>query len=155
MPSAAPVLAVSPTAVPAMAGWSRLRQWAVIYGCGTLLGLLAADVVQGGFNTGLVPLKPILFSLASAALCLGLSLVSRPRICLPALALLILPVWRALDAEVLQRFELTDISQFAMTVTRTLLLVIAMIAVLSTSEGLRAASVAAVAPTAELSTSEV
>lgn len=116
----------------------------IIWCCGTVFGLMASDAVIGSYNVGLSPLKPILFTLAAVASSIGLSLLNRPRLAPAALLVLLLPVVRVFDAVVLQRATVTFAGQTGMDLMRMLLVLVSMLAVLATDQGLRAVRWAAV-----------
>ena len=68
-------------------------EWLNVWGGGTLMGMLAADVVIGSYNAGVSPFKPSLFTPLVFVFCVTVGLLSRPRFCLAALLLLALPVF--------------------------------------------------------------
>lgn len=115
-------------------GWTRFREWVLVWVCGGMLGALAADAVIGGYDAGLHPIKPALFTLGAVFLCIVMSLMSRPRLCLATLGIALLPAVRLFDAAVLRRFDSSFQDQITMDLTRMMLVLIAMIAVLSTDK---------------------
>ncbi|MCA1963142.1 MAG: O-antigen ligase family protein [Prosthecobacter sp.] len=125
----------SPESLPA-----RLMVW----GCGTLLGLLAADAVIGSYNAGLLPLKPVLFTLGAVAACLGATLLNKPRFAPVVFLVLALPLVRTFDAIVLQRAAASHAGQTGMDLLRMMLVLVAILGVLSTEHGLRTVRWAAV-----------
>lgn len=125
---------------PAGTRLSRMMVWV----CGTLLGLLAADAVIGSYNVGLSPLKPSLFTFGAVLVCGVLSVLNRPRFAPVALLVLLLPLVRLFDAAALARMESVHQEQVAMDLFRVVLVLIAILAVLATDQGLRAARWAAV-----------
>jgi O-Antigen ligase len=110
-----------------------VRDWILTWVCGTIIGLLASDVVLGSYDAGLSPLKPSLFLWGSAAFCIGMALISDPKLCPAVPFILILPVWRVLDAALLARFEAADVTELMMNPFRALVGLLAVLAVLSTS----------------------
>lgn len=116
----------------------------VVWGCGTVLGLLAADAVIGAYEAGLSPFKPSWFALLSVAFCAAASLLSGLRFAPVALLILALPMARLFDAAVLARVEVTFLQQISMDLMRMMVVLFSILAVLSTDQGLRAARVAAV-----------
>jgi len=116
----------------------------IIWVCGTILGLLAADVVIGAYNAGISPLKPSLFTLAAFAACIGLPLIAGVRFAPVSLLVLLLPSVRLFDAALLSRSVTTLQGQVGMDHLRVMLVIVATITVLSTDPGLRAARWAAI-----------
>lgn len=116
----------------------------MIWVCGSLLGLLAADAVIGAYNAGISPLKPVLFTLMAVMTCVGLSLLNRPRLAPVSFLVLLLPMVRLFDAAILSRVESTYQGQVGMDHFRVVLVIFAILAVLSTDQGLRAVRWAAV-----------
>jgi len=116
----------------------------MIWVCGTLLGLLAADAVIGAYNAQLSPLKPALFTFASVLVCGGLALLNRLRLAPVAFLILLLPLVRLLDAVLLNRVESTYQGQVGMDHFRVMLVLLATLAVLSTEQGFRTVRWAAV-----------
>lgn len=116
----------------------------VIWGCGTVLGLLAADAVIGAYDAGISPFKPSWFALLSVAFCAGATLLSGLRFAPVALLVLALPIARLFDAAVLARVEVSYLEQTSMDLMRMMVVLFSILAVLSTDQGLRAARVAAV-----------
>jgi len=108
---------------------SRLNRM-MIWVCGTLLGVLAADAVMGSYNAGISPLKPILFVMLAVAACIGLSMLNKPRFTPVALLVLLLPLVRIFDAVILARTDVSSIGQVGMDMI--------------TDQGLRAARWAAI-----------
>ncbi|MES2596522.1 MAG: O-antigen ligase family protein [Verrucomicrobiota bacterium] len=118
--------------------------WLTVWVCGTCIALLAADVVIGSYNAGLPMIKPSLFTPMVFMLCMGVCVLSRPRFCLPALLLSALPVMRLLDVAVLGRFVYSGTHDMTMNCLRILLVVMAILAVLSCPQGLKAMRWAAI-----------
>lgn len=118
--------------------------WLTVWACGTCIGLLAADVVIGSYNAGLPMIKPSLFTPLVFVLCLGICALSRPRFCLPAIFLATLPLMRLLDVAMLGRFPHSGANETTMSCLRILLVVIAILAVLSCPQGLKAMRWAAI-----------
>jgi hypothetical protein len=110
----------------------------MIWFCGTVFGLMASDAIIGAYNAGLSPLKPSLFTLAAVMGCMGLSVLNKPRLAPVILLVLLLPLVRTLDALVLQRAAVSYANQTGMDLMRMMLVLISMLAVLSTDYGLRA-----------------
>ncbi len=133
---------------------SRLNQM-MIWVCGTLLGVLAADAVMGSYNAGISPLKPILFVMLAVAACIGLSMLNKPRFAPVALLVLLLPLVRIFDAVILARADVSSVGQVGMDMMRMLLVLIAILAVLSTDQGLRAARWAAILAICLTTSSEI
>lgn len=125
-------------------GWTRFREWVLVWVCGSMLGALAADAVIGSYNAGISPIKPALFTLASVFMCITVALFNKPRLCLATLGIALLPAVRFLDAAVLRRFDSSFQDQIAMDLARMLLVLIAIIAVLSTEKWEKTALWAAV-----------
>jgi O-antigen ligase len=126
---------------------SRFQQhldWLTVWVCGTCIGLLAADVVIGCYNAGLPMVKPSLFTPMVFMVCMGVCLLSRPRFCLPAILLATLPLIRLLDVGVLGRFAYSGTHDMTMSCLRIMLVVLAILAVLSCPQGLRAMRWAAI-----------
>jgi hypothetical protein len=48
-------------------GWTRFREWVLVWVCGSMLGALAADAVIGSYDAGISPIKPSLFTLGRRA----------------------------------------------------------------------------------------
>ncbi len=124
--------------------WTRCRAWVLVWVCGGMLGALAADAAIGSYEAGISPIKPILFTLGSVFLCITVSLVNKPRLCLAVLGVALLPALRLFDAAVLQRFDSSYQDQITMDLTRMMLVFIAIAAVLSTEKWQKAALWAAV-----------
>lgn len=116
----------------------------VIWGCGTVLGLLAADAVIGAYDAGISPLKPSWFALLSVLFCAGATLLSGVRFAPVALLVLALPMVRLFDAAVLARVDVSYLQQTSMDLARMVVVLFSFLAVLSTDHGLRAVRVAAV-----------
>lgn len=116
----------------------------IIWVCGSILGLLAADVVIGLYNVGLSPLKPSLFTLAAVASCVGLSLLSGIKFAPVSFLILLLPSVRLFDAALLSRSVTTLQGQVGMDHLRVMLVIVATLAVLSTDPGMRAVRWAAI-----------
>jgi O-antigen ligase len=130
--------------MPRSSAWTRFREWVLVWGCGTLLGMLAADAVIGSYNAGISSLKPSLFAAATVFLCITVSLINQPRLCLAVMGIALLPMVRFFDAMVLRRFESTLHDQVTMDLGRMLLVLLAIIAVLSTEKWQKTALWAAV-----------
>lgn len=118
--------------------------WLTVWVCGTCIGLLVADVVIGSYNAGLPMVKPSLFTPMVFMLCLGTCVLSRPRFCLPAIFLATLPLVRLLDVALLGRFVYSGSHDMTMSCLRILLVVVAILAVLSCPQGLKAMRWAAI-----------
>lgn len=125
-------------------GWTRFREWVLVWVCGGMLGALAADAAIGSYDAGISPLKPMLFTLVAAFLCISVSLVNKPRLCLAVLGVALLPAVRLFDAAVLRRFDSSHQDQTVMDFSRMMLVFIAMAAVLSTEKWQKTALWAAV-----------
>ncbi|HYF34012.1 MAG TPA: hypothetical protein VD994_01875, partial [Prosthecobacter sp.] len=110
----------------------------MVWGCGTLLGMLAAEMVLGSYNAGLTSFKPAIFTLAVFLACTGLALMNRPRFAPVALLVLLLPAVRLFDAVVLARAESSYAQQTGMDHLRVMLELLAVLAVLATDQGQRA-----------------
>jgi len=115
-------------------GWTRFREWVLVWVCGGMLGALAADAAIGSYDAGISPIKPIFFTIAAVFLCITLSLVNKPRVCLATLGIALLPIIRLFDAAVLRRFDSSFQDQVTMDLARMMLVLIAIIAVLSTEK---------------------
>ncbi|WP_395716240.1 O-antigen ligase family protein [Prosthecobacter sp.] len=115
-------------------GWTRFREWVLVWVCGSMLGALAADAVIGSYDTGLQPIKPSLFTVVAVFTCIMVSLVNKPRLCLATLVIALLPAVRLFDAAVLRRFDSSFQDQITMDLARTMLVLLAIIAVLSTEK---------------------
>lgn len=116
----------------------------IVWVCGTILGLLAADVIIGAYNAGISPLKPSLFTPAAVACCIGLSFMSGIRFGPVTLLVLVLPLVRLFDAALLMRSVTTIQPQAGMDHLRVMLVIAAILAVLSTDQGMRAVRWAAI-----------
>lgn len=116
----------------------------VVWICGTILGLLAADVIIGSYNAGISPLKPALFTVAAVGACMGLSILSGIRFIPVALLVLLLPAVRLFDAALLSRAVSTFQDQMGMDHLRIMLVIVTTLTVLSTHQGLRVARWAAI-----------
>lgn len=127
----------------------------MIWFCGTVFGLMASDAIIGAYNVGISPLKPSLFTLAAVIGCFGLSLLNKPRFTPVILLVLLLPVVRTFDALVLQRAAVSYANQTGMDLMRMVLVLLSMLAVLSTDYGLRAVRWAAALAIILTTTSEV
>lgn len=125
-------------------GWTRFREWVLVWVCGGMLGALAADAAIGSYDAGISPIKPIFFTLGSVFLCISVSLVNKPRVCLAVLGVALLPAVRLFDAAVLRRFDSSHQDQIAMDLMRMMLVFIAMAAVFSTEKWQKTALWAAV-----------
>lgn len=84
--------------------WNRLVQTALLLTAVLLLVPLMSAALPVLHKDGLLPFKPRDFKMFLSVVSLLLVLLSRPAFCLPALALLTLPLARLLDAGLLQRF---------------------------------------------------
>jgi len=115
-------------------GWTRFREWVLVWVCGSMLGALAADAVIGSYDAGLQPIKPSLFTVVAVFTCIMVSLVNKPRLCLATLVIALLPAVRLFDAAVLRRFDSSFQDQITMDLARTMLVLLAIIAVLSTEK---------------------
>lgn len=142
-------------AMAAEAGRGPWMQRLLVWGCGFLLGMLAADAVIGSYNAGLLPLKPALFALGAVMACLAFSALNKPRLLPVCLGVLLLPLVRLFDAGVLMRAESTYQGQTVMDLLRMILVLVAILAVLSTDQGLRVALVAAIVAISLTTLSEV
>lgn len=120
--------------MPRATGWTRFREWVLVWVCGSMLGALAADAVIGSYNAGITSLKPALFTMASVFLCITVALVNKPRLCLATLGVALLPTMRFLDAAVLRRFDSSFQDQITMDLARMMLVLLAVIAVFSTEK---------------------
>lgn len=129
--------------IPAPLHETRLNRM-MVWVCGTLLALLAADAVIGAYNAGLSPLKPALFTFAAVLGCCMLALVNGPRFAPVALLVLLLPAVRLFDAAILARTASSFQDQVAMDLLRVMLVMVAILAVLATDQGLRAVLWAAI-----------
>lgn len=116
----------------------------VVWICGTILGLLAADVVIGLYNAGISPLKPSLYTVVVVAGCIGVSALSGIRFAPVSLLVLLLPAVRLFDAALLSRSVTTLQNQAGMDHLRIMLIILATLAVLSTTPGLNAVRWAAI-----------
>lgn len=125
-------------------GWTRFREWVLVWVCGGMLGALAADAVIGSYDAGISPIKPSLFTMGTVFLCIIVSLVNKPRLCLATLGIALLPAIRLFDAAVLRRFDSSSQGQVAMDLARMMLVLIAIIAVFSTEKWEKTALWAAV-----------
>ncbi len=114
--------------------WTRFREWVLVWMCGGMLGALAADAAIGSYNAGISPIKPILFTIAVVFLCITVSLVNKPRLCLATLGIALLPIIRLFDAAALRRFDSSSQDQVTMDLARMILVLIAIIAALSTEK---------------------
>lgn len=99
---------ISPT--PVLLGkpqtlWGRLLQQALWVSAVLLLVPLTSNALPMLFKDGVLPFKPRDYKLFFTALTMVLMVLNRPSLCLPAVALLLIPLTRFLDAAVLQRFE--------------------------------------------------
>ena len=119
---------------------STLHLWV----CTGLIGLLSADAVMGMFNAGLSPLKPILFTLLAVFVTIASSLLNKPRFAPVVFLVLLLPLVRVFDAAFLKRAEFTYAGQTEMDMMRMIIVLIAILAVLATDEGLKIALGAAI-----------
>ncbi|WP_166647288.1 O-antigen ligase family protein [Prosthecobacter fusiformis] len=116
----------------------------VIWICGSILGLLAADVIIGAYNAGISPLKPALFTVTAFAACVGLPLLAGLRFAPISLLILLLPAVRLFDAALLSRSVTSLQGQAGMDHLRVMIAIVAILTVLSTDPGLRAARWAAI-----------
>jgi O-antigen ligase len=133
---------------------SRLNQM-MVWVCGTLLGLLSADAVIGAYNAQISPIKPSLFTVMAVAACLGLSVLNRPRFAPVVFLVLLLPIVRIFDAVILARAEISFAGQAGMDLLRMLLVLVSILAVLATDQGLRAVRCAAVVALCLTTASEI
>ena len=124
--------------------YQKQLDWLTVWVCGTCIGLLAADVVIGTYNAGLSPVKPSHFTPMVFMLCMGTCILSKPRLCLPAILLMLLPVTRLLDVAVLGRFASSGAHEMTMSCLRVLMVVLSILAVLACPQGLRAMRWAAI-----------
>lgn len=129
---------------PRPSAWTRFREWVLVWVCGSMLGALAADAVIGSYDAGISPIKPSLFTAAAVFLCIVVSLLNKPKLCLATLGVALLPAARFFDAAVLRRFDSSFQDQITMDLARTLLVLIAIVAVLSTEKWRKTALWAAV-----------
>lgn len=139
-----PALHYPQAALPRPSGWTRFREWVLVWVCGSMIGALAADAVIGSYDAGLSPIKPSLFTMAAVFLCITVALVNRPKLCLATLGVALLPAVRFFDAAVLRRFDSSFQDQITMDLARMMLVLIAIIAVLSTEKWEKTALWAAV-----------
>lgn len=137
-------MTLPPTYSPRPTRWTRFREWLLVWGCGSLLGALAADAVIGSYNAGISPLKPSLFTFGSVLFCILVSLINKPKLCLATLGIALLPTVRFFDATVLRRFDSSFQDQITMDLARMMLVLMAIIAVLSTEKWQKTALWAAV-----------
>lgn len=133
-----------PYPTPRPSGWTRFREWVLVWVCGSMLGALAADAVIGSYNAGISPIKPSLFTFGSVFFCIGVALFNKPKLCLATLGIALLPTVRFFDAAVLRRFESSFQDQITMDLARMMMVLVAMIAVLSTEKWQKTALWAAV-----------
>ena len=133
-----------PHSMTQASSWTRFREWVLVWGCGTILGLLAADAVIGSYNAGISPIKPALFTLGAAGMCIMVALVNRPGLCLAVLGVALLPLVRVVDAILLQRFESGSQDTIIMEFARMTFVMLAIIALLSTEQWKKTALWAAV-----------
>ncbi|MGV3662012.1 MAG: O-antigen ligase family protein [Prosthecobacter sp.] len=130
--------------MPKPTGWTRFREWVLVWVCGSMLGALAADAVIGSYNAGISPIKPSLFTLGSVFFCIVVALFNRPKLCLATVGIALLPAVRFFDATVLRRFDSSFQDQITMDLARMMMVLVAMIAVLSTEKWQKTALWAAV-----------
>lgn len=131
----------------ATSAFQKAIDFMVEWGCGTCVGLLVADVVNGAFDAQLTSFKPSGFIVGVLALCVGLSLLSKPRFSLAGLAVLALPLVRWLDIALLGGYAAIPAAEHAvymMTCARVVMAAVAIYAVLSTPAGMRAMRWAAI-----------
>lgn len=133
-----------PYPTPRPTAWTRFREWVLVWVCGSMLGALAADAVIGSYNAGISPLKPSLFTFGSVFFCIVVALFNKPKLCLATLGIALLPAVRFFDATVLRRFESSFQDQITMDLARMMMVLVAMIAVLSTEKWQKTALWAAV-----------
>src|SRR5262245_35764199 len=98
---------ISPTPVrlgPPPPLWERLVQQALFVSAFLLLVPLTSNALPMLFKDGVLPFKPRDYKLFFTGLTMVLMVLNRPALCLPAVALLLIPFTRFLDAAVLQRF---------------------------------------------------
>ncbi len=82
----------------------RCVEFALLVSAVLLLVPITSNALPMLFKDGVLPFKPRDYKLTFSALTLILVILNRPALCLPALALLTIPLVRFLDAGVLQRF---------------------------------------------------
>lgn len=133
-----------PYPTPRPSGWTRFREWVLVWVCGSMLGALAADAVIGSYNAGISPIKPSLFTFGSVFFCIVVALFNKPKLCLATLGIALLPAVRFFDAAVLRRFDSSFQDQITMDLARMMMVLVAMIAVLSTEKWEKTALWAAV-----------
>lgn len=133
-----------PYPMPRPSGWTRFREWVLVWVCGSMLGALAADAVIGSYNAGISPIKPSLFTFGSVFFCIVVALFNKPKLCLATLGIALLPAVRFFDAAVLRRFDSSFQDQITMDLARMMMVLVAMIAVLSTEKWEKTALWAAV-----------
>lgn len=109
-----------------------------IWGCGTVMGMLASDVVLGSYNAGLSPLKPSHFTLLAVVFMTVVALIQRLRFCPAAFWVLSILIIRPVDAFFFERFFGSGNQIIFMSCMRTLLIVVSMLFVISTPAGMRA-----------------
>ncbi len=113
---------------------SPIRDWIIVWVCGTLLGLLASSAVTGCFDAGISPLKPSIFLWGSAFFCIGMAIISQPKFSPTLFFILVIPVWRMADVALFARFDKASLDEATMSTLRTLLGVVTVLAVLSNSK---------------------
>lgn len=133
-----------PYPAPRPSTWTRFREWVLVWVCGSMLGALAADAVIGSYNAGISSIKPSLFTFGSVFFCIVVALFNKPKLCLATLGIALLPAVRFFDAAVLRRFESSFQDQITMDLARMMMVLVAMIAVLSTEKWQKTALWAAV-----------
>lgn len=133
-----------PYPLPRPSTWTRLREWVLVWVCGSMIGALAADAVIGSYDAGLSPIKPSIFTFGSVFFCIVVALFNKPRLCLATLGVALLPAVRFFDAAVLRRFDSSFQDQITMDLARMMMVLIATIAVLSTEKWKKTALWAAV-----------
>lgn len=133
-----------PYPMPRPSGWTRFREWVLVWVCGSMLGALAADAVIGSYNAGISPIKPSLFTFGSVFFCIVVALFNKPKLCLATLGIALLPAVRFFDALVLRRFDSSFQDQITMDLARMMMVLVAMVAVLSTEKWQKTALWAAV-----------
>ncbi len=107
----------------------------LILACAALLVPAMARALPWLYEEGKMPVKPRDYSLLLMGVIFFLLLLSRPRFCLPAFALLLPPLLRVLDAAFLRRFDVSllgDHSVFIMNLLSAWLISFTAVAALGT-----------------------
>ena len=98
---------------------------------------------------GKFPIKPRDYNIAAASIVLLLVLLRRPAFCLPALALLTVPVLRILDAALLKRYQvigvIDDHDLFVLNISSSLLISVCAVLCLTAANGMKIVQWVAVA----------